>query len=67
MSEKTFQVPAIGCDGCVRTIKTELSGLAGVRQVDADVDTKIVTVAWDEPASWEAIRKTLTEIEYPPA
>ncbi len=67
MSEKTFQVPAIGCDGCVRTIKTELSGLAGVKQVDADVNTKVVKVVWDAPASWETIEHTLVEIEYPPA
>ena len=67
MSEKTFQVPAIGCDGCVRTIKTEVSQLSGVKRVDADVQTKVVTVEWDTPASWDQIEDKLVEIEYPPA
>ena len=67
MSKKTFQVPDIGCDGCVRTIKSEVGQLAGVQRVDADVNTKIVTVEWDTPASWEQIEGKLVEIEYPPA
>ena len=67
MSEKTFQVPSIGCDGCVRTIKNEVSQLSGVKRVDADVKTKVVTVEWDSPASWDQIEHKLVEIEYPPA
>ena len=67
MSSKTFEVPNIGCDGCVRTIKNELSQLAGVSSVDGTVDTRMVTVEWDDPANWETIVETLNEIEYPPA
>ncbi len=67
MERKTFQVPNIGCDGCVRTIKNELSEIPGVNMVDGVVDTKTVTVEWDNPATWEKITETLTEIEYPPA
>ena len=67
MEKKTFQVPAIGCDGCVRTIKNELSELDGVVSVDGVVDSKTVTIEWNNPASWEKIVNTLVEIEYPPA
>lgn len=67
MQSKTFEVPNIGCDGCVRTIKNELSEIAGVQQVDGAVDTRIVTVEWDAPATWQQIVDTLTEIEYAPA
>ena len=67
MSSKTFEVPNIGCDGCVRTIKNELSQLAGVSKVDGVVDTRMVTVEWDDPANWEEIVETLTEIDYAPA
>ena len=66
MERKTFQVPNIGCDGCVRTIKNEVSQIAGVKQVDGVVDTKTVTVEWDKPATWQQIESTLKEIEYPP-
>ncbi|MBZ0282271.1 MAG: cation transporter [Anaerolineae bacterium] len=67
MESKTFQVPNIGCDGCVRTIKTEVSQISGVKIVNAAVDTKMVTVEWDTPATWVQIENTLKEIDYAPA
>ena len=67
METKTFTVPNIGCDGCVRTIKNELSELAGVTAVDAEVDTQKVTVSWGDPATWDGIQSLLEEIEYAPA
>jgi copper chaperone CopZ len=67
MERKTFQVPNIGCDGCVRTIKNELGEIPGVKKVEGAVDTKIVTVEWDNPATWQKINAVLEEIEYPPA
>ncbi len=67
MEKKTFQVPNIGCDGCVRTIKNEVSQISGVKQVDGIVDTKMVTVEWDNPATWQKIEETLKEIDYAPA
>jgi cobaltochelatase CobN len=63
---KTFTVPAISCDHCVRSIKNELSELAGVQSVQADAATKSVSVTWNEPATWEKIRAALIEIEYSP-
>ena len=66
MNEKTFKVPNIGCDGCVRAIQGELTELNGVVKVDGDVDSQMVTVQWNDPASWEQITATLTEIEYAP-
>lgn len=67
MESKTFTVPNIGCNGCVRTIQSEVSELAGVKKVEGAVDTKMVTVEWDAPATWEQILATLTEIDYAPA
>jgi copper chaperone len=66
MSSKTFTVPAISCDHCVRSIKTEVGEIAGVASVEADSKSKVVTVSWDTPATWDQIKATLTEIEYPP-
>ncbi len=63
---KTFIVPAISCDHCVRSINNELIELAGVQSVQADATTKTVTVTWADPATWEKIRAALIEIEYPP-
>lgn len=67
MTSKTFQVPNIGCDGCVRTVESELKQIAGVHNAHAEEVSKMVTVEWDDPASWEQIVSALTEIDYPPA
>ena len=66
MNEKTFTVPNISCGHCVHTIKMEVADIDGVQRVDADQESKKVTVAWDEPASWEKIHALLVEINYPP-
>ena len=67
METKTFQAPAIHCNHCTTAIQMELGELAGVTAVSADVDSKQVTVSWDQPATWAAIQDLLEEIGYPPA
>lgn len=66
MEQKTVKVPNIGCDGCVNTIKHEVGALPGVVSVEGNVETKIVTVQWGDPASWATISDKLTEIDYAP-
>jgi copper chaperone CopZ len=66
MTTKTFIVPNISCGHCTHTIEMELSELAGVTDVDAEQDSKQVTVTWEEPATWDAIQSLLMEINYPP-
>jgi copper chaperone CopZ len=67
MERKTFQVPNIGCDGCVRSISNALTSLPGVVKVEGAVDSKVVTVEWQAPATWAQITQTLEEIDYAPA
>jgi copper chaperone CopZ len=67
MEKKTFTVPNIGCNGCVNTIKSELGEIAGVQKVDGVVATKMITVEWDKPATWDTITNKLVEIDYSPA
>ncbi len=66
MQSKTFKVPNISCGHCVMTIKNEVGELAGVSAVQADQASKMVTVEWGDPATWEQIRSLLVEINYPP-
>ncbi len=66
MNEKSFIVPNISCGHCVNTVKMEIGDIAGVQRVEADQNSKQVTVVWDAPATWEQIRETLVEINYPP-
>jgi copper chaperone CopZ len=65
MSEKTVSVPNINCGHCTQTIKMELGEMPGVQRVDADVESRTVTVEWNEPADWEQIKSLLAEINYP--
>jgi Cu+-exporting ATPase len=53
------------CDHCTHTVSMELSDLDGVSKVDADLNSKKVTVEFDEPANEQALRDTLAEINYP--
>ena len=52
---------------CTHTIELEVGELEGVKSVKAELDTKNVTIAFDEPANEEKIKALLAEIEYPVA
>lgn len=64
METMTYTIPNISCHHCTHTISMELSDLEGVMSVDADVQTKMVKVTFDPPASDEIIRQKLDEINY---
>lgn len=66
MQSKTFIVPNIGCDGCVRTIVNELRDQPGVAKVSGDVASKTVSIEWDTPMTWDQIAHALVEIDYAP-
>ena len=65
MTTITLKAPAISCGHCVHTIKTEVGDVPGVKRVDADQNTKLVTVDFDAPATPEKIEALLAEIGYP--
>ena len=67
MKSVTYTVPNISCKHCTHTIAMELSEIQGVSKVDADVQTRLVKVDFDEPASEQEIKDTLAEINYPAA
>jgi copper chaperone len=65
MSTVVYDVPSIHCAHCVHTINMEVAELEGVQSVNADLDSKKVTVSYDAPASPEQIEQLMTEINYP--
>jgi copper chaperone CopZ len=67
METRTVKVPNIGCNGCVSTIKAEVTALPGVTSADGSVDAQTMTITWDAPASWDVISAKMEEIEYAPA
>lgn len=66
MEKKTFKVPNIGCNGCVNAVQGELRDIEGVKSAIAELSSKMVTVEYDDPASWDGIVAALTEIDYAP-
>jgi copper chaperone len=67
MKTVTYKIPNISCGHCVHTIKMELSDLRGVSSVEADQESKIATVTFDDPATESEIKKVLAGINYPVA
>jgi copper chaperone len=67
MKTKTYAIPNISCKHCIHTITMELSEIAGVSEVAGDLDTKSITVTYEEPATEEELKNALIEINYPPA
>ncbi len=65
MTTLTLHVPNISCAHCVHTIKTEVGELPGVTLVDANEQTKIVTIGFEPPATRDRIEALLAEIDYP--
>ncbi len=65
MTTITMKAPAIHCGHCVRTIQNEVSELTGVQSVKAELDSKLVIIAFDDPATKEQIEALLAEIGYP--
>ncbi len=65
MKTVTYTVPNISCKHCTHTIAMELSEIEGVSEVDADVQTRLVNVTFEMPATEQEIIDTLAEINYP--
>jgi copper ion binding protein len=65
MTTIKYLVPNISCNHCVHTIKTEVSELEGVKNVDANATTKEVVVTFEAPATPEKIIQLMAEINYP--
>ena len=65
MKTVTYSVPNISCNHCTHSITMELSDIEGVSEVDANVQTRLVTVKFTEPATEEILKSTLATINYP--
>ena len=60
---RTYSVPTIHCGHCAAAIKDEVSTVAGVHDVDVDVDAKVVTIR-GEALPDEALRAAIEEAGY---
>lgn len=65
MTKITFNVPGISCGHCVNTIEMEIRELEGVNSVQGDVETRTVTIEYQDPATEELLVDLMSEINYP--
>ena len=65
MTTVTYNIPAIHCGNCTRTIEMEIGELQGVQSVKADESNKKVEITFDAPANEQVIKALLAEINYP--
>jgi copper chaperone CopZ len=64
MSETvTYNVPAIHCDHCEMSIREEVSEVEGVKAVDVDLETKVVSIH-GRGLSDEKLRDAIREAGY---
>ena len=63
--ETTLKVPALHCGSCVNTLTATLKALPSVEVIQADTETKLVRVTFDESAvSVDQIRAALDEVGF---
>jgi copper chaperone CopZ len=48
MEQRTYIVEGMTCDHCVNAVRSEVAGVAGITDVQVDLDTKLVQVAGED-------------------
>ena len=64
MSTETHTVTGMTCDHCSRSVRAEVSAVAGVTAVDVDLATGKVTVTSEQPVDNDEIRGAVEEAGY---
>ena len=66
MKTEVIKVKNIHCGGCKRNIETAISQIEGVKSVNADIETHLVTIAYNgNEELLQEFRETLKEWGYP--
>ncbi|GDY28377.1 heavy-metal-associated domain-containing protein [Gandjariella thermophila] len=64
MTRSTYTVTGMTCHHCVASVTEEISEISGVRQVDVDLASGLVTVTSDEALDPALVRAAVTEAGY---
>ena len=67
MTTVTYSIPAIHCGHCTHTVQMEVTEIAGVQEVTADIEKQQATITFGDPATEDQIKAVLAEINYPVA
>ena len=61
---ETHDVAGMTCDHCARAVRTEVSAIDGVTDVDVDLDSGVVRVTAEQPVPATALRDAVEEAGY---
>ena len=61
---ETHDLAGMTCDHCARAVRTEVGAIAGVTDVDVDLDSGVVRVTADHPVPTTALRDAVEEAGY---
>ncbi len=64
MVTRTYRVPDVSCQHCVRAITEALQKIVGIQEIDVDLAQRIVRVVSDEQVPEEAIRNGIEAAGY---
>ena len=60
----TYTVVGMTCGHCVASVSEEVGGIAGVEQVDVDLETGLVTVTSETPVDDATVKAAVEEAGY---
>jgi copper chaperone CopZ len=61
---ETHDVVGMTCDHCARAVRTEVSAIDGVTDVDVDLTRGVVRVTAEQPVPTTALRDAVEEAGY---
>jgi copper chaperone len=61
---ETHEVVGMTCDHCARSVRTEISAIDGVTDVDVDLASGVVRVTAEQPVPSTALRDAVVEAGY---
>jgi copper chaperone CopZ len=61
---ETHGVAGMTCDHCARAVRTEVSAIDGVTDVDVDLGSGVVRVTAEQPVPTTALRDAVEEAGY---
>lgn len=64
MTTATYTIKGMTCGHCVNAVTGELSGLAGVSDVQVDLESGVATVTSDRPLDRAAVLAAVDEAGY---
>lgn len=64
MKTEKYLVPGVSCQHCVMAVTSEVGKLVGVKNVDVNLDSKVVTVEFADNVAPESVVAAIKEAGY---